>query len=168
MIRSFDGKTPRIASSALVHETACIIGDVEIGENSSVWPGAVIRGDMSSIKIGNNTSMQDNCVVHCVEELLIGDNVIIGHTAVIHGKKIGNNVIIGNNATILDGVEIGNYCIIGAGSTVAPNTVIPDRSLVMGVPGKRKSEISAEQLVELKEAASIYSNLTRKYKEQGF
>jgi carbonic anhydrase/acetyltransferase-like protein (isoleucine patch superfamily) len=168
MIKRFDGKTPRIASSALVHETAYIIGNVEIGENSSVWPGAVLRGDMSSIKIGNNTSMQDNCVVHCVEELTIGDNVVIGHTAVIHGKKIGNNVIIGNNATILDGVEIGDYCIIGAGSTLTPNTMIPDRSLVMGVPGKRKSEISAEQLTELKEAASIYTDLTRKYKQQGF
>lgn len=159
---------PKIAASALVHETSYIIGDVEIGENSSVWPGAVLRGDMSSIKIGNNTSMQDNCVVHCVEALVIGDNVIVGHAAVIHGKKIGNNVIIGNNATILDDVEIGDYCIIGAGSIVAPNTRIPDRSLVMGVPGKRKSEVSTKQLAELEQAADIYARLTRKYKQQGF
>ncbi len=168
MIKSFDGKTPKIAASALVHETCYIIGDVEIGENSSIWPGAVLRGDISSIKIGNNTSIQDNSVVHCVEELVIGDNVIVGHTAVIHGKKIGSNIIIGNNATILDGVEIGDYCIIGAGSIVAPNTRIPDRSLVMGVPGKLKSEISTKQLAELEQAVDIYSMLTKKYKEQGF
>ena len=168
MIKRFDGKMPKIAPSALIHETACIIGDVEIGENSNIWPGAVLRGDMASIKIGNGTSVQDNSVLHCEEELVIGDNVIIGHGAVVHGKKIGNNVIIGNNATILDEVEIGDYCIIAAGSTIAPRTVIPDRSLVMGVPGKRKSEISVEQLVELKDSASAYLNLTRKYKQQGF
>jgi carbonic anhydrase/acetyltransferase-like protein (isoleucine patch superfamily) len=168
VIKSFDGKTPVIAPSALVHESACIIGDVEIGENSNIWTGAVLRGDMASIKIGNGTSIQDNSILHCVEELTIGDDVIIGHGAVVHGRKIGNNVIIGNNATVLDGVEIGDYCIIAAGSTAAPNTKIPDRSLVMGVPGKRKSEISAEQLVELREAASMYSDLTRKYKQQGF
>ena len=168
MIKSFDGKTPKIAPSALIHETAFIIGDVEIGENASIWPGAVLRGDIARIKIGNNTSIQDNCVVHCEEELVIGDNVIVGHTAVIHCKSIGSNVIIGNNATLLDGTEIGNYCIIGAGSTVAPETRIPDRSLVVGVPGKRKSDISAELLAKLEHAIVTYSRLTQSYKQQGF
>ena len=168
MIKSFGGKTPKIAPSALIHETACIIGDVEIGENASIWPGAVLRGDIAKIKIGRNTSIQDNCVVHCEEELVIGDNVIVGHTAVIHCKSIGSNVIIGNNATLLDGTEIGNYCIIGAGSTVAPETRIPDRSLVVGVPGKRKSDISAELLAKLEHAIVTYSRLTQSYKQQGF
>lgn len=168
MITSFDGKTPQIAPSALIHETACIIGDVEIGENSSIWPGAVLRGDIAKIKIGSNTSIQDNCVVHCEEELVIGDNVIVGHTAVLHCKSIGSNVIIGNNATVLDGTEIGDYCIIGAGSTVAPDTKVPDRSLVVGIPGKRKSEISAEHLARLEHAIEFYTKLTQKYKQQGF
>jgi carbonic anhydrase/acetyltransferase-like protein (isoleucine patch superfamily) len=167
MIKSFDGKSPRIALSVFVHETACIFGDVEIGENSNVWPGAVLRGDSAAIKIGKNTSIQDNCVVHAEEDMVIGDNVILGHTAVIHGKVIGSNVIIGNNATVLDGAEIGNYCIVGAGATVAPNTIIPDRSLVMGVPAKRKSEISPDHLALLKHSVDNYIELGRKYKEQG-
>jgi carbonic anhydrase/acetyltransferase-like protein (isoleucine patch superfamily) len=167
MIKSFDGKTPRIAPSALVHRSACIIGDVEIGEDSSIWPGVVIRGDMARIKIGNNASIQDNCVIHAEEELVIGDNVIVGHTAVIHCKRIGSNVVIGNNATVLDGAEIGNYCMVGAGSVVAPETKIPDRSLVVGVPG-RKSEISPQHLAQLKHAIDAYSRLTRKYKQEGF
>ena len=168
MLKSFDGKSPKIAPSALVHESACIIGDVEIGENSGIWPGAVLRGDVARIRIGNNTNIQDNCVIHAEEDLVIGDNVIVGHTAVIHCKSIGSNVIIGNNATVLDGTEIGDYCIVAAGSTVAPNTKIPDRSLVMGVPGKRKSEISREHLAQLEHAIDSYTRLTRKYKQEGF
>ena len=168
MIKSFDGNSPKIATSALIHETACIIGNVEIGENTSVWPGAVIRGDTSRIVIGNDASIQDNCVIHGDENIVVGDNVIAGHGAVIHCRKIGNTVIIGNNATLLDGVEIGSYCIIGAGATLAPNTKVPDRSLVTGVPAKIKSEISSEHLAMLERAVIAYKALTRKYKQQGF
>lgn len=168
MIKSFDGKNPKIAPSVLVHETACVIGDVEIGENSNVWPGAVIRGDVASIRIGKNVSIQDNCVVHADEDLIIGDNVLVGHTAVVHCKKIGNCIIIGNNATVLDGAEVGNYCIVAAGCTVAPNTKIPDRSLVVGTPGKIKSEVSTEQMTRLKDGPVRYAELARKYKKQGF
>jgi carbonic anhydrase/acetyltransferase-like protein (isoleucine patch superfamily) len=168
MIKSFDGKSPQIAHSALIHETACIIGDVKLGENASAWPGAVIRADMARIVIGNDTSMQDNCVIHCEEDMVIGDNVIIGHTAVVHGRKIGNNVIVGNNATILDGVEIGSFCIISAGSTLTPNTKIPDKSLVTGTPAKVKGEISSEHMALLEHAVAAYKELTRKYKQQGF
>jgi carbonic anhydrase/acetyltransferase-like protein (isoleucine patch superfamily) len=167
MIKSFDGKTPRIAPSAFVQETAYIIGDVEIGEYSNVWPGAVIRGDSAKITIGKNTSIQDCCVVHAEEDMVIGDNVILGHSSMIHCKEIGNNVIVGNNATVLDGVEIGNYCIIAAGATVAPNMNIPDSSLVMGVPAKRKGEISAEHHALLKHNVQAYIKLGQKYKQQG-
>ena len=168
MIESFDGKSPKIISSVFVHETACIIGDVEIGDNSNIWPGAVLRGDSAKITIGKNTSIQDCCVIHAEEDMVIGDNVILGHSSMVHGKGIGSNVIIGNNATVLDGVEIGNYCIVAAGATVAPNTKIPDRSLVMGVPAKRKGEISAEHQALLKHSVDTYIRLAKKYKKQGF
>lgn len=168
MIKSFDGKSPQVASSALIHETACIIGDVGIGENTSIWPGVVIRADLARIVIGNDTNIQDNSVVHCEEDMVIGNSVIVGHAAVVHCRKIGNNVIIGNNATLLDGVEIGSYCIIGAGATLAPNTKVPDRSLVTGVPAKIKSGISSEHLAMLERAVIAYKALTRKYKQQGF
>ena len=100
MIKAFDGKTPQIAPTAFVSEAAYIIGDVEIGENSSIWPGAVIRGDFTSIKVGHNSQIEDNCVVHAGSPLVIGDNVHIGHGAVIHCSRIGNNVLIGSKATL--------------------------------------------------------------------
>ena len=132
MIREFNGKSPQIASSAFVSETAYIAGNVEIGENSNIWPGAVIRGDLGKITIGNNTSIEDNCVVHSATDMIIGDNTIVGHGAILHCKNIGNNVLIGNNATVLDNAEIGDYCIIAAGSVVAPDTKIPAESLALG------------------------------------
>jgi len=167
MIKSFNGKTPKIASSVFVEETAFIIGDVEIGDYSNIWPGAVIRGDSAKIQIGKNTSVQDCSVIHAEEDMVIGDNVILGHGCVVHCRKIGNNVIIGNNATVLDGAEIGNNCIIAAGSTVAPDTKISDLSLVMGVPAKRKSEISSEHHSLLKHFVEKYIQLGQKYKSQG-
>ena len=136
MIRSFNDKTPRIHPTAFISEACYIVGDVEIGENSSVWPGAVIRGDFARITIGKNSVIQDTCVVHADDYLDIGDNVLVTHGAVIHGHRVGNNVLIGINAVILESAEIGDYCLIGAGSVVRANTMIPDQSLVIGVPGE--------------------------------
>lgn len=167
MIRDFNGKSPKIAPSAFVSQAACIIGDVEIGENSNVWPGAVIRGDFGKITIGDNTSVEDNCVVHGATDVIIGNGVIIGHGAVVHCRRIGNNVLVGNNATILDDAEIGDLCIIGAGSVVAPGTKIPDKSLAIGVPARVKSRLSPQQLAEMNDGVEIYTRLAQKYKLQG-
>ncbi|MBL7125110.1 MAG: gamma carbonic anhydrase family protein [Dehalococcoidales bacterium] len=175
MIRSLDGKTPKIAESAFVSEAAYVIGDVEIGENSSVWPGAVIRGDFGSIKIGKNTAIEDNCVIHAGtpstpsyrEDVTIGDNVHIGHGAVINCRRIGSNVLIGMNSTILHDAEIGDFCIIGAGCLVSQGMKIPDKSFVAGVPGKIKGEASPEQLWWVEEGPQIYVELVKRYKEQG-
>ncbi len=172
MIKAFDGKTPKIAGSALVSEAAHIIGDVEIGENSSVWPGAVIRADFGKITIGNNTAVEDNCVIHsgtpsaAIGDVTIGDEVHIGHGAVIHCRKIGNNVLIGMNATILHDVEIGNSCIIGAGCLVSQGMKIPDNSFVVGVPGKIKGQVSPQQSYWIKGASQGYAKLAKRYKEQ--
>ena len=169
MIRSFNGKTPKIAESAFISEAAYVIGEVEIGERSSVWPGAVIRGDLASIKIGGNTTIQDNSVLHNDVDipLEIGDNVVIGHSVVLHGRKIGSNTLIGNNATVLAESKIGSFCIIAAGSVVSQHSEIPDNSMVAGVPAKIKGQISQEQRRQLKEWPQIYTELTRRYKEQG-
>ena len=167
MIREFRGKNPKIASSAFVSETAYIAGDVEIGENSNIWPGAVIRGDIAKITIGKNTSIEDNCVVHSATGIIIGDNTIVGHGAVLHCKKIGDNVLIGNNATVLDNAEIGDYCIIAAGSVVAPETNFPAESLAMGVPAKVKSKLSQKQKDYITIGSAFNVKLAQKYKKQG-
>jgi len=167
MIKSFNGMMPQIADSAFVSQTAYIIGDVKIDENSGIWPGAVIRADFDSIKIGRNSHIEDNSVLHSGTSMEIGDNVIIGHSVVMHGKKIGNNTLIGNNATILEDAEIGSFCIIGAGCLVMPGMKIPDKSFVAGVPGEIKGKPSLEQLRWVQEGPQIYTKLAKQYKEQG-
>jgi len=166
MIRSFNGKTPEIAESAFVSEWAYVVGDVEIGENSSVWPGAVIRGDFGKIVIGRNTHIEDNCVLHAGTDMEIGDNVMIGHSVVVHCAKIGNNVLVGNNATVLDNVEIGDFCIIGANAVVMQGEKIPSRSFMVGVPAKITGQVPSERL-NRREGGSSYAKLAQQYKEQG-
>ncbi len=167
MIRDFNGKNPQIAASAFVSETAYIAGDVEIGENANIWPGAVIRGDIAKITIGKNTCIEDNCVVHSATDMIIGDNTVVGHGAVVHCKKIGSNVLIGNNATVLDNAEIGDYCIIAAGSVVAPETKFPAESLAAGVPAKVKGKLSQEQKDYITITSAFNIELAQKYKKQG-
>jgi carbonic anhydrase/acetyltransferase-like protein (isoleucine patch superfamily) len=167
MIRSFDGKTPRVASSAFVSEAAYVVGDVEIGGGSGVWPGAVIRGDFAPIKIGRNTMVEDNTVVHSGGLIEIGDNVIIGHNAVVHCRRIGNRCLIGNNATLLEDAEVGDLCIVAAGAVVGSGKAIPEGSLVAGVPGRVKGRVSAEQRQRLAEGSAVYLELTQRYKAQG-
>jgi len=180
MIRAFNGKIPRIAPSAFVSEWAYVIGDVEIGENSGVWPGAVIRGDFGSIRIGRDSQIEDNSVLHSGTSMDIGDQVIIGHGAVIHGKKIGNNVLIGNNATVLDLAEIGDNCIVAANSMIATERKIPSNSVVTGVPGKVQRELSVEDMEKtfrkineryerMTEDSDIrsYKDMVKKYKQEG-
>jgi len=167
MLKSFRGKTPKIAESAFISEKAYIIGDVEIGENSNVWPGVVIRADFASIKIGNNVSVQENSVIHTYTPLVIGDNVLIGHCAMIHCQKIGNNVLIGINATLLDFAQVGDRCIIGANAMVGEGMQIPDRSLVVGVPARVTKELSEEELKMVDHIAEPYAQLGREYKEEG-
>ena len=172
MIRSFNGKTPKIAQSAFISEAAYIVGEVEVGENSSVWPGAVIRGDFGKINIGRNTSVEDGCVIHSgspsgVGDVMIGNNVVIGHGAVLNCRRIGNEVLVGMNSTILHDAEIGDLCIIGAGCLVGQGMKIPDKSFVAGVPGKIKGEASAEQLQWTQVNPDVYPELAKQYKEQG-
>ncbi len=156
---------PRIHNSAYIAPTATIIGDVEIEEGASVWDGAVLRGDVSYIKIGKNTNIQDNAVVHVDfnEPTIIGENVTIGHMAVVHAAKIGNNVIVGIHAVILNGAEIGDGSVVGAGAVVTSRTKIPPKSLVLGIPGKvvRQGEEIEKMAIE---NGLIYQKLREEHK----
>jgi carbonic anhydrase/acetyltransferase-like protein (isoleucine patch superfamily) len=155
MIETFDGMTPRIAASAFVHPLALVRGDVQIGELTVVHAGAVINADLSQIRIGDRVMIEDNCVIHAggYEDwqrgvrtpLTIGDDVILGHGAVVHGTKIGERVMVGMNATVLQDVEIGDSCVIAAGAVVPEGQKIPPRSFVAGVPAKIRGRLSEKQ-----------------------
>ena len=139
MIRSYKGKLPRIAASAYIDEAAVIIGDVEIGEDSSVWPCTVIRGDVHWIKLGKRTNVQDGCVLHVMRDewpLELGDNVTIGHGVILHGCKIESRVLVGMGCTIMNGARIGTGSIIAAGTLIPEGAIVPPGSLFMGHPGK--------------------------------
>jgi carbonic anhydrase/acetyltransferase-like protein (isoleucine patch superfamily) len=171
MIRSVNGKTPKIAPTAFISETAYVVGDVEIGEYSSVWPGAVIRGDNGKIIIGNYTAIEDNVVVHTgkpgEEATRIGDYCNIAHGAVIHCNKIGNNVMIGINAAVLHNAKIGNHCLIGAAALVMEDMVVPDNSFVVGVPGKIKSKVTKDQAWWLDKVPQEYAKFGKMFKDGG-
>ena len=135
-------------------------------------PGAVIRADFGKITIGNNTVVEDNCVIHSgsldgIVDVVIGDNVIIGHGAVSNCRKVGNNVLIGMNATILHDAEIGDFCIIAAGSLVGQGAKVPYKSFVTGIPGKVKKEVSQEQLAWTEFGSQAYIELAKQYKKEG-
>jgi carbonic anhydrase/acetyltransferase-like protein (isoleucine patch superfamily) len=136
VIIPFEGKTPDIADSAWIAPGATIIGDVVLGERCSVWPGAVIRGDYAPIRIGTDVNVQDNVVIHTDEPLTIGNDVTIGHAVVVHCREVGDDVLLGNNATLLPGAVIGSHSLVAAGALVSPREQVPEYSLVIGVPGE--------------------------------
>ncbi len=149
MIRSYKGIAPQIAPTAFIETSAQIIGDVQIGEDSSVWFNCVLRGDVHSIRVGRATNIQDGTVVHVTNGRFptqIGDRVTIGHGAMVHGCSIGDRSLIGIGSIILDNVTIGEGSFIAAGSLVTPGVVIPPRSMVMGSPAKVRREVTDEEL----------------------
>lgn len=150
-----------------IMESAEIIGEVTIGEHSSVWSKAVIRADDAPIKIGKNTNIQDMCVIHTDtgRPLEIGDNVTVGHGAMLHCRRIGSNCVIGMGAMLLDSVEIGEYSVIAAGTVVTENKKIPPRSLVMGIPGKIVREIKDEDIKRIEQGAQDYLRLAKAHYE---
>jgi len=148
-IRPYRGKHPQIAASAYVDPASVIVGDVVIGEDSSVWPLCVIRGDVNYVRIGSRTNVQDGSILHVMKDeypLILGDDITVGHAVTLHGCTINSRCLIGMRATILNGVVIGEGSIIAAGTLLIERTTIPPRSLVMGTPGKVKRALGeAEQ-----------------------
>lgn len=166
MILSFHDKFPQLAPGVFVAHNASIIGAVEIAAGSSVWFGAVIRGDLNTIKIGEKVSIQDNCVLHIDKDrspLTIGNQVTVGHRAVLHGCSVGSVCLIGMGAVILDDVRIGDQCIIGAGSVVAPGTQVPPRTLMVGVPARPTRELTEDDIRIINSGVEDYFLLSRAY-----
>ena len=171
MIYEFNGKKPVIADSAFVADYVAIIGDVKLGENTSVWFNSAIRGDLGPISIGNGANIQENSSLHLDKEskLIIENNVTIGHGCIIHGATIRKNALIGMGTTILDGAEIGANTLVGAGSLVPPGKVIPPGVLALGNPVKVIRELTAEELqgnidnaISYQEKAVIYKKMQSK------
>ena len=167
MIEKLGPLTPQVSPGCFVHETASIIGQVALGENVSVFPGAVLRGDIAGITVGDNSNIQDNAVLHVNYNTpcQIGAGVSVGHGAVVHGSKIGDNVIIGMNAVVME-TEIGPNCIIGAGAVVPAGKSIPAGSLVMGVPAKVVRQLEEDEVNGILQNAREYVKAVRIYKEQ--
>lgn len=160
---------PRCADDAWISRHAFVNGNVEIGARSSVWPFVSMRGDIAPIRVGANSNIQDGTVVHVAttQPTVIGDWTTIGHKAIIHACEIGDEVLVGMGAIILDGVKIGDRCIIGANATVTGNTIIPPGSLVLGSPAKVKRELTDEERNSLKRWAEHYVILSREYRKRG-
>src|SRR3990172_7015682 len=164
MLYKFGEKKPSISKSAFIADTACIIGDVSIGEKSSVWFNSVIRGDRAKISIGKGCNIQDNVVIHSDEnDVTIGDGVTIGHGSVVHGSIIKNNALIGMNSTILHGAEIGEFAVVGAGALVPPGHKIPANTVVFGIPCKPARITTEEDLELIKNTLKNYERLAEEY-----
>ena len=167
MIQTFDGNKPEIKENVFIAEGSKIIGDVVIEKGASIWFNTIIRGDIDSIKVGQNTNIQENSTLHIDKgiSLSIGDNVTIGHGSVLHGCTVEDNCIVGMGATILNNAVIGENTIIGAGALVPEGKEIPSGSLVLGVPGKVVRELKEDEKNEIKESADHYQKLARRYQE---
>lgn len=167
MIRSLEGKSPKVHPTAFISETAYIVGDVEIGENSNIWPGAVIRGDEGKIVIGRNVTVQDNSVVHGDADVYIGDNVTVAHGVICHAERIESNVLLGNGAVVNWGVHIGEYSLVGSGAAVVDGAKIPPRSLVLGVPARIVGQVQERHIALIQRVAQNYVRKGQRYKKEG-
>ena len=163
--REFEGKRPRVSPEAFVAEGAALVGDVTIGEGSSIWFGAVLRGDIAPVAVGRFTSIQDNSVVHVARNVAttIGDYVTVGHSAIVHAATVEDDCLIGMHSTILDGAVIGRGSIVGAGAVVTEGMQVPPGSLVVGVPAKVVRQLSADQIDGLHQHAIRYAALARRH-----
>ncbi|MGM0624137.1 MAG: gamma carbonic anhydrase family protein [Campylobacterota bacterium] len=173
MLIGYKGLLPKLQEDVFIAPTASVVGDVQIGKDSSIWFGTVVRGDVHSIKIGARTSIQDLSMVHVTHfkgedtttgnPTIIGDDVTIGHKVMLHGCHIKDRVLVGMSATVLDGAVIGEDSIVGAGALVTKNKQFPPRSLIMGSPAKVVRELSEEEVTELSASATRYVGFKNEY-----
>jgi len=162
---NFGEKKPRIAGDCYVAATATIVGDVVLGEGSSVWFGSSVRAEFEKIQIGSRSNIQDNSSIHTDAGFpcIIGDNVSVGHGAIVHGSQIGSNCLIGMGAIIMNGSKIGDNCLIGAGSLIVQGTAIPNNSLALGSPSKVKRSVTDDEIKKISENARHYYEFRAEY-----
>jgi len=169
MIRAYRGVVPKIAASAYIDQSAQVIGDVVVGDRSSIWPNVTVRGDVNWIRIGEETSIQDNSVLHCdagLFPLQIGSRVTVGHLAMLHGCTVEDECLIGIGAIVLNGAKIGSGSVIAAGAVVPEGMQVPPQSLVMGVPAKVKRPVTPEEQERFRQNAKRYIEATAIYRDE--
>ncbi len=157
---AYDGKSPRIARSAFLAEGSVVVGDVEIGEQSSLWFGTVVRGDVNHVRIGARTNVQDQSVVHVTSgthPTIIGDDVTVGHRAVLHGCTVKDRCLVGIGAIVMDGAVVGPDAMVGAGALVPPGMVVPPGTLVLGAPAKVQRPLTADEIAFFRTSATNYA-----------
>lgn len=164
IVRAFAGVWPRIHPDAWIAPGAVVVGDVEIGAESSLWYGSVLRGDVHGIRVGARSNLQDGCILHVTRDrfaCVLGDEVTVGHRAVVHGCRVGDGALIGIGAIVLDGAEVGAGALIGAGSVVTPGTAIPERWVALGIPARPVRELTAAEVAEQRARALAYVDTAR-------
>ena len=169
MIRPYQGVVPRVAASAYVDQSAQVLGDVVIGERSSVWLNVAIRGDVNYIRIGDETSVQDNSVLHVDHQhypCLIGNRVTVGHSVVLHGCVVEDEALIGIGAIVLNGAKVGHGAVVAAGALVPEGMEVPANMLVMGAPAKVKREVTRDEQSRFRKNCDNYVAITAIYKEE--
>ncbi len=167
MIGSFKDQHPRIHETAFITDDSLVIGDVEVGEDSSVWFGSVIRGDVNFIRIGARTNVQDGTIIHVTSKTnptILDDEVTVGHRVVLHGCHIESGCLIGIGAIVMDGVKVGRNSLVGAGSLLTPGTQIPPRSLVLGSPARVKRVLTDDEIAYLDRSWRNYVELVAHYR----
>ncbi|WP_163559424.1 gamma carbonic anhydrase family protein [Halomonas sp. NO4] len=157
--------SPRYDASVFIAREAAVIGDVRLGKHVSIWPGAVLRGDNEPIRIGDNSNIQENCVLHTDPDfpLSVGKDVTVGHLVMLHGCTIGDGTLVGMHSTILNGAWVGDNCLIGAGSVITSNKEFPSNSLILGSPAKVVRTLSAEEVAGLGESSKSYVARKERY-----
>ncbi len=163
----YDGRAPRVAATAFLAYGSVVTGDVQIGEHSSIWFGTVVRGDVNHVRIGARTNIQDQSTVHVTTRThptIIGDDVTVGHRAVLHGCTVHDRCLVGIGAIVLDGAVIGPDAMVGAGALVPPGMVVPPGKLVLGAPAKVKRDLTPEEIAYLRTSAANYAGYAARYR----
>jgi carbonic anhydrase/acetyltransferase-like protein (isoleucine patch superfamily) len=166
IIKAYDKKTPRVGKDTFVAETAVLIGDVQVGDRSSVWYGVVARGDVYYIRIGDEVSVQDNTVIHVSSgtcATVVGNRVTIGHSVILHGCTIEDQCIIGMGAVVMDRARVARRSIVGAGALVTPGSEFPEGHLIIGSPARPKRELTPEEIAGIESSADHYVALSKRY-----
>ena len=166
IVRAYGNKHPRFGARVFIADNAAVIGDVEIGDDSSIWFGTTVRGDVNAIRIGRNTNVQDNCTIHVTHldwPTIVGDDVTIGHGAIVHGCTVESGALIGMGSRVLDGAVVGESAMVGAGALVPPGMQVPPRTLVVGVPARVKRLLTPDELAHLERSWKNYVTYKEEY-----